>query len=105
MTDTYKSVRELIYQAIGGIERAPSGVVTDTIWVEGTDPMSVVDALMLAAERLENIEAPKGDELLEAKAMVLDSLLSAKIDGRTAKARLIKYRTGVLVIAKHKGPQ
>lgn len=62
VSDPYKSVRDLIYQAIGGIERAPSDVVTDTIWVEGTDPLSVVDALMLAAERLENIEAPKGEQ-------------------------------------------
>lgn len=49
--------------------------------------------------------ASASDELLEAKATVLDSLLSSEIDGRTAKARLIEYRTGVLAIAQHKGPQ
>lgn len=66
------------------------------VWAEKMPPIGT---------KLYTHPAPASDELLEAKAMVLDSLLSAEIDGRTAKARLIEYRTGVLAIAQHKGPQ
>ncbi len=86
-------------QPIGQIWDGPNAYA-DGQFIAAASPQVVLGLIARASS-----PAPASDELLEAKATVLDSLLSAEIDGRTAKARLIEYRTGVLAISQHKGAQ
>ena len=94
MTDTVNVSREAVVAALKEADRPFRQTLSDYRY------QILAEAMLVAAPKVEPVSDPYSDELLEAKATVLDSLLSAKIDGRTAKARLIEYRTGVLAIAK-----